>query len=240
MDEVDRLVTDLEGIIQQNDPFLENQRDPFADTGQIVSELYDLDSKQNRVKLEHQNVQPSYSYGSSGHSSLSQRSSLNSVTSPQHAPNFKLQQSPISNDASSPLKAEFNSPSSGPSSNEPHIIHLEQPNPGLSSHPACAVPVQNTNMPQVYAQPAPPNPNLGLWSKVRTILEENIQLFQSIYGPQFPIQFVQIRSHYAEIIEQQNWNLVNGRSFNYMTDLFVRNMDSFLFWFWLRLFHVLS
>ena len=54
-----------------------------------------------------------------------------------------------------------------------------------------------------------PNPNIGLWAKVRTILEENLTLFQSIYGPQFPIQFVQIRSHYADIIEQQKWHLIN-------------------------------
>ena len=53
------------------------------------------------------------------------------------------------------------------------------------------------------------SPYIGLWGKVRSVLEENIQLFQSIYGPQFPIQFVQIRSHFADVMEQQKWHLVN-------------------------------
>lgn len=53
------------------------------------------------------------------------------------------------------------------------------------------------------------SPFIGLWSKVRSVLEENIQLFQSIYGPQFPIQFVQIRSHFCDIIEKQKWHTIN-------------------------------
>ena len=62
---------------------------------------------------------------------------------------------------------------------------------------------------QHEAQAQEASPYVGLWGKVRSVLEENIQLFQSIYGPQFPIQFVQIRSHFADIIEQQKWHLVN-------------------------------
>ena len=52
-------------------------------------------------------------------------------------------------------------------------------------------------------------PYSGTWNKVRGFLEENIQLFQGIYGSQFPIQFVQIRSHFADPIEKQKWHLID-------------------------------
>ena len=52
-------------------------------------------------------------------------------------------------------------------------------------------------------------PYAGTWNKVRGFLEENIQLFQGIYGSQFPIQFVQIRSHFSDPIEKQKWHLID-------------------------------
>ena len=61
----------------------------------------------------------------------------------------------------------------------------------------------------VYSEDDNQYPFAGTWNKVRGFLEENIQLFQGIYGSQFPIQFVQIRSHFADPIEKQKWHLID-------------------------------
>jgi len=71
-------------------------------------------------------------------------------------------------------------------------------------------------------------PYAGTWNKVRGFLEENIQLFQGIYGSQFPIQFVQIRSHFADPIEKQKWHLIDpddyGQSEEALALEIVRNL----------------
>ena len=42
------------------------------------------------------------------------------------------------------------------------------------------------------------------------IPETFFSIFQKgIYGSQFPIQFVQIRSHFADPIEKQKWHMID-------------------------------
>lgn len=93
---------------------------------------------------------------------------------------------------------------------KPSINPLNNPSPGVAFSPTSesSGPTMHSNNP-VYGGDDEVFPFAGTWNKVRGFLEENIQLFQGIYGSQFPIQFVQIRSHFADSIEKQKWHIID-------------------------------
>ena len=41
------------------------------------------------------------------------------------------------------------------------------------------------------------------------------KISKGIYGSQFPIQFVQIRSHFADSIEKQKWHMIDPGKTNF-------------------------
>ena len=48
----------------------------------------------------------------------------------------------------------------------------------------------------------PPSNKMSLWAKVRELEGDALRQIQSLYGPNFPIQF---RHYFADIIERQMW-----------------------------------
>lgn len=94
---------------------------------------------------------------------------------------------------------------------KPSINPLNNPSPADTSQfsPTSNDSSQPSTVQPVYHEQDETYPFAGTWNKVRGFLEENIQLFQGIYGSQFPIQFVQIRSHFSDPIEKQKWHLID-------------------------------